>query len=143
MNTDLNTYANFVHNLTSNTSKHLASAVNRLEDLDENRLEDGTQGPKFNVPLLMTAAMGMCSETGEFMEVVKKCLWQGKPFTEEVRFHLKRELGDQMFYWTQACVALGYSIDEVIEENKTKLSARYPAGHFETFYSENRQQGDL
>ena len=85
----------------------------------------------------------MCAEAGEFTEVVKKIVFQGKPVTEENLFHLKRELGDIMWYVMQACMGLGTSLDEIIEMNVEKLSSRYPEGAFDVHFSENRQEGDL
>jgi len=84
----------------------------------------------------------MSAESGEFLEIVKKMIFQGKPVTEENRFHLKRELGDQMFYWVMACSALGYTPQEIIDENVKKLSIRYESG-FTVDESENRTVGDL
>ena len=79
----------------------------------------------------------------EFQEIVKKILFQGKKLSEENHFHMKRELGDIIWYWINACRALGYDPNEVIAENVTKLESRYPGGHFDAFYSENRKEGDL
>jgi len=112
--------------------------MDRLDELDGN---DG--GPSINVPLLLTSAIGLGSEGGEFQEIVKKVMFQGKPLTEENVFHMKRELGDIMWYWTNACNALGLDPNEVIAENVTKLEARYPGGKFDAHYSENRKEGDL
>lgn len=134
---DLNQYGQFVLALTSLPSKDLTTMINRLNQLDSNH------DPDVNVPLFVTSAMGMCSETGEFMEIAKKCLWQGKELTEDVRWHLMRELGDIQFYWTQACLALQLDPNEVIAGNVEKLRARYPGGEFTVYLSENRKAGDL
>jgi NTP pyrophosphatase (non-canonical NTP hydrolase) len=143
-NIDLNEYGNFVETLTSAPSKELNTMINRLTQLkDKSEFENKDTEYVFNVPLYFTSAMGMCSEAGEFMEIAKKCLWQGKPFNEDTRFHAKRELGDIIFYWTQACRALGYDPNDVIAENVSKLESRYPGGHFDAHYSENRKEGDL
>jgi NTP pyrophosphatase (non-canonical NTP hydrolase) len=91
----------------------------------------------------LTAAIGLGSESGEFQEIVKKVFFQGKPFNEEIRHHLKRELGDIMWYWINACRALNLDPDEVIIENVRKLESRYPGGKFDVTYSENRKPGDL
>ena len=96
-----------------------------------------------NVPLMITGALGMGAECGELQEIVKKMLFQGKPLSFENVFHMKRELGDIIWYWINACRALGYDPNEVIAENVGKLEARYPGGHFDAFYSENRKEGDL
>jgi NTP pyrophosphatase (non-canonical NTP hydrolase) len=87
--------------------------------------------------------MGLSSETGEFMEIVKKMLFQGKPLSDETLFHLKRELGDVIWYWVNACRALDLDPNEVIAENVKKLESRYPGGSFDPYYSENRKTGDL
>ena len=140
---NLNEYGQFVKTLTSLPSKDLVTMMNRLDELDANYQGDGKHGPDINVPLFFTSAMGMCSETGEFMEIAKKSLWQGKELTEEVHWHLMRELGDVHFYWSQACLALNVDPNEVIAENVRKLESRYPGGSFDPYYSENRKEGDL
>jgi len=141
---DLNKYSEFVEAVTSRDSNDLTSFINRLDYLDgmwDDKLEE--KGPMINVPLLLTSAIGLGSETGEFQEIVKKLFFQGKPLTEENKFHMKRELGDIMWYWTNACRALNLDPNDVISENVTKLKARYPSGDFDPFYSENRKEGDL
>ena len=91
----------------------------------------------------MTAACGLSAESGEFMEIIKKILFQGKPVNEENLFHMKRELGDIMWYFMQACMALGTTPEEIIEMNVEKLKKRYPGGEFDVHYSENRLLGDV
>ncbi len=142
-NIDLNKYSEFVEAVTSKPSNDLTTFMNRLDELDGNYLGDGQHGPDINVPLLLTAALGLAAETGEFCEIPKKMFFQGKPLTEENRFHMKRELGDIIWYWINACRALGYDPNDVIAENVTKLESRYPGGSFDPFYSENRKEGDL
>ena len=61
----------------------------------------------------LTAALGLTAESGEFTEVVKKIIFQGKPYNEENVFHMKRELGDICWYLAQACMALDTTFDEV------------------------------
>ncbi len=141
---DLNRYKDFVQEVTSQPSNDLTTFMNRLDELDGN-WDAGTQthGPDVNVPLLLTAALGLAAETGEFCEIPKKIYFQGKPLTEENVFHMKRELGDVMWYWVNACRALNLDPNEVIEENVNKLKTRYPGGEFDVHYSENRQAGDL
>jgi NTP pyrophosphatase (non-canonical NTP hydrolase) len=85
----------------------------------------------------------MCAEAGEFTEIVKKIIFQGKPVTEENLFHMKRELGDIMWYVAQACMGLNISLDDIIEMNVDKLKSRYPGGEFDVHYSENRVEGDV
>jgi NTP pyrophosphatase (non-canonical NTP hydrolase) len=148
MTIDLNRYQEFVAAVTSRESNDLTAFMNRLDRLDANYEQYGENGasehgPDVNIPLLITGAMGMCSEAGEFMEIVKKCLFQGKPLSAENVFHMHRELGDQIWYWINACRALGLDPNEVIAENVRKLEARYPGGSFDVHYSENRQAGDL
>jgi len=137
-NIDLKKYSEFVLEVCSDTSKDLTSFMNRLDDLDGN---DG--GPSINVPLLLTSGIGLASEGGEFNEIVKKMFFQGKPLNEDNVFHMKRELGDVIWYWMNACNALGLDPNDVIAENVKKLEARYPGGSFDAHYSENRKEGDL
>jgi NTP pyrophosphatase (non-canonical NTP hydrolase) len=140
MNIDLNKYKDFVHEVTSEESNLNQSFIRRLEDLEARAV---LEGMPLNFPLLLTAAIGLSSEGGEFSEIVKKIAFQGKPYTEDNRFHMKRELGDIAWYWINACRALGYDPNDVIAENVKKLEARYPGGSFDPFYSENRKENDL
>lgn len=140
---DLNRYQDFVEAVTSQPSNDLTTFMNRCDELDGNYVGNGEHGPDINVPLLLTAALGLAAETGEFCEIPKKMFFQGKPLTEENLFHMKRELGDVMWYWINACRALRLDPNEVIGENVKKLEARYPGGSFDAYYSENRKAGDL
>ena len=140
---DLNKYREFVLAVTSTPSKDLTEFMNRLDELDANYIGDGKHGPQINVPLLLTAGIGLASEGGEFNEIVKKMFFQGKPLSDENVFHMKRELGDIMWYWINACTALGLDPNEVVAENVEKLKARYPGGEFNVWHSENRKEGDL
>jgi NTP pyrophosphatase (non-canonical NTP hydrolase) len=118
--------------------------MNRLDYLDGNfDYEKDQHGPDVNLPLLITACMGLAAESGEFIEIPKKIIFQGKALTDENVFHMKRELGDVMWYWINACRALGLDPNEVIAENVKKLESRYPGGSFNPYYSENRKDGDL
>jgi len=121
----------------------LTTFMNRLDELDGNYIGNGEHGPDINVPLLLTAALGLAAETGEFCEIPKKMFFQGKPLNEENLFHMKRELGDVMWYWINACRALNLDPNDVIAENVNKLRARYPGGEFDVYHSENRSAGDL
>ena len=144
MNIDLNKYQNFVEAVTSKPSNDLTTFMNRCDELDGNwNSETQSHGPDINVPLLLTAALGLAAETGEFCEIPKKMFFQGKPLNEENVFHMKRELGDVMWYWINACRALNLDPNEVIAENVKKLESRYPGGSFDPYYSENRKDGDL
>ena len=135
MTVDTEKYLDFVQVVTSDESIHYAALVSRMNNLE---LEDNC-----NVPPLLTAALGLTAESGEFTEVVKKIIFQGKPYNEENVFHMKRELGDICWYLAQACMALDTTFDEIIEMNVDKLQARYPGGEFDVHKSENRQEGDL
>jgi len=130
---DLNKYKDFVEKVTSQESNEVAALTHRMIEISEN----------VNPALLLTASIGMASEGGEFSEIVKKCTFQGKPMNEDTVFHMKRELGDIMWYWVNACRALNLDPNEVVAENVRKLESRYPGGSFDVYYSENRQQGDL
>jgi NTP pyrophosphatase (non-canonical NTP hydrolase) len=140
MNIDLNKYKDFVAAVTSNTSNDLFAFSENAHALELRATIDDIH---LNFPLLLTAAIGLSSEGGEFSEIVKKMAFQGKPYNEDTRFHMKRELGDIIWYWINACRALGYDPNDVIAENVKKLEARYPGGAFDPFYSENRKEGDL
>ena len=142
-NIDLNKYKDFVEAVTSKASNDLTTFMDRCDELDSNYIGDGVHGPDINVPLLLTACLGLAAEGGEFIEVPKKMFFQGKPLTEAEVFHLKRELGDVMWYWINACRALNLDPNEVIAENVRKLESRYPGGSFDAFYSENRKEGDI
>ena len=127
-------YLEFVDAVTSEESKDFEALVYRLQELE---------GQEFPTERLLTAAVGMSAEAGEFTEIVKKIVFQGKPVNEENLFHMKRELGDIMWYVAQACMGLNTSIDEIIEMNVDKLEKRYPGGSFDVHYSENRKSGDV
>jgi NTP pyrophosphatase (non-canonical NTP hydrolase) len=146
MNIDLNKYKDFVEGVTSQASDDLTTFMDTLDRLDANyEVFDGEMkhGPDVNLPLLITACMGLAAESGEFIEIPKKIIFQGKALTDENVFHMKRELGDVMWYWINACRALGLDPNEVIAENVKKLESRYPGGSFNPYYSENRKDGDL
>ena len=131
---DTQKYVEFVNAVTSKESKYPEAFFYRLQELE---------GQGFRSERLLTASVGMCAEAGEFTEIVKKIIFQGKPVSEENMFHLKRELGDIMWYVAQACMGLDISLDEIMEMNVDKLKARYPGGEFDVHYSENRKEGDL
>jgi NTP pyrophosphatase (non-canonical NTP hydrolase) len=143
MNIDLNKYKDFVEAVTSKPSNDLTTFMDRCDELDGNYIGDGVHGPDINVPLLLTACLGLAAESGEFIEVPKKIFFQGKPLTEENVFHMKRELGDIMWYWVNACRALNLDPNDVINENVHKLESRYPGGSFDAHYSENRKESDI
>ena len=126
MNIKINDYAKFVDETTSEESKHHIALLGRLDDLKNIA----------NIPRLLT------SSVGEFAEISKKIIFQGKEFNEEERFHMKRELGDILWYWVQGCIALGFEPEDVMQENINKLEKRYPNG-FDVHRSENREAGDI
>ena len=128
------TYSDFVTKVTSEPSLKIDALKNSLDDINNNS--------SIEVPRLLTAALGLGSETGEFVEIVKKMVLQGKPASDDNIFHMKRELGDIMWYWTTACASLGLDPFEVISENQKKLEARY-GEKFEVERSEVRKEGDL
>lgn len=132
---DTNKYIEFVRQTTSPASSDLASLLARIADLETSTDAD--------VPRLLTAALGMSAEAGEFTEVVKKIVLQGKPYNQESVFHMKRELGDICWYLSQAFMALDTNFEEILQMNFEKLSARYPEGAFDVYRSENRVEGDL
>ena len=134
MEVDLNKYKEFVSAVTSQQSNETEALCNQLQSLEQTGV---------NMALLLTGSIGIASEGGEFSEIVKKCIFQGKPLDADTQFHIKRELGDIMWYWINSCRALGLDPNDVITENVEKLKARYPGGEFDVYYSENRQDGDL
>jgi NTP pyrophosphatase (non-canonical NTP hydrolase) len=135
MQIDLNKYQDFVAEVTSKESNYPDDFVARVKEINDTTT--------INPSLLLTAAMGLAAEGGEFVEIPKKILFQGKPVNEENIFHMKRELGDIMWYWINACRALNLDPNDVIAENVRKLESRYPGGSFDAHYSENRRDGDL
>jgi NTP pyrophosphatase (non-canonical NTP hydrolase) len=135
MQVDLNKYQEFVERVTSLQSNETGGLTTQLDKLEK---DSGV-----NIALLLTGSIGIASEGGEFAEIVKKCIFQGKPLDNETIFHAKRELGDIMWYWINSCRALGLDPNEVVAENVNKLKARYPGGEFDVYYSENRKEGDL
>jgi len=138
----LDDYKEFVQTVTSQESQNVRKLQFRLGELDQGNIDKGVVGD-VNIALLLTGAMGLSSEGGEFAEIVKKLIFQGKPYDEDTQFHLKRELGDIIWYWVNSCRALDLDPNEVIKENVLKLESRYPGGKFDKYYSENRKQGDL
>ena len=130
---DFNKYALFVDGVTSNPSKDYQSFIESLSVLN---------GKGANINRLTTAAVGISAEGGEFMEIVKKMVFQGKPWNDDNREHLIIELGDVMWYVMQACAALDVSLEDVVAGNVEKLKKRYPGGEFDVYKSENRASDD-
>ena len=134
MTINFSRYEEFVDAVTSDASKDFVYLSDRLVELD---------GKGANIERLLTAGVGINAEGGEFLEIIKKMVFQGKPWNDANREHLIIELGDLLWYVAQATQALGVSFEEVIERNVKKLESRYPGGQFDVYYSENRQEGDL
>ena len=132
MTSNFDKYTRFVNTVTSVPSKDSDAFIYRLQEL----------GADVAIQRLLTASVGISAESGEFMEIVKKMIFQGKPCNEDNLEHLKIELGDIMWYVAQACMALEVDMDEVLDTNIKKLEKRYPDGHFAEFYSENRKADD-
>lgn len=126
-------YTRFVDEVTSDASRDAQALSDSLDVID---------GFGVSPERVLTAAIGISAEGGEFAEIVKKCIFQGKPMDEDAQYHMKRELGDIMWYIAQACIALGISLEDVLDTNIQKLEARYPDG-FEAFRSEHRKEGDI
>tara|TARA_R100000030_G_scaffold99024_1_gene89629 strand:+ start:264 stop:668 length:405 start_codon:yes stop_codon:yes gene_type:complete len=134
MTINFSRYETFVDAVTSDASKDFVDLADRLVELDRKGA---------NIERLLTAGVGINAEGGEFLEIIKKMVFQGKPWNDDNREHLIIELGDLLWYVAQATQALGVSFEEVIERNIKKLEKRYPGGQFDIYYSENRQEGDL
>ena len=131
---DFDKYSKFVDAVTSDESKDFLALSDRLVELDKKGA---------NIERLVTAGVGLNAEAGEFLEIVKKMVFQGKPWNEDNRENLIIELGDIIWYATNACMALGISFEDVVARNVEKLEKRYPGGQFDVYYSENREDGDL
>lgn len=132
---NLETYQQFVEQVTSDTSNNFSSMEERFNELSKEK--------RVNLSLLLTGSLGLSSECGEFTEIVKKIIFQGKPLNKDNIYHMKRELGDILWYWVNACRSLGFHPNDVLQENVEKLQSRYPEGKFNDFFSENRNEGDL
>ena len=131
---DFEKYSKFVDAVTSDESKDFLSLSDRLVMLDEKGA---------NIERLLTAGVGLNAEAGEFLEIVKKMIFQGKPWDDANREHLIIELGDVIWYAANACMALDISFEDVVARNVTKLEKRYPGGQFDVYYSEHRDEDDL
>jgi NTP pyrophosphatase (non-canonical NTP hydrolase) len=131
---DSQTYIEFVENITSEPSSNTEVLIDRIRELD-------AAGVK--LPQLLTFTLGMIGELGETVDLLKKCIFQGKEYTSEVEKKLLLEAGDVCFYMVQFCVAMGVNFEDLMQLNYEKLSARYPEGHFTIHRSENRKEGDI
>ena len=133
VNVDYDEYLKFVSGVTSEASADTNAFIERVNELK----------PSVDLNRLLTAAIGVGAEGGEFAEIVKKITFQGKPYDDASREHMIVELGDVMWYIAQACMSLGVSFDDLVIRNVQKLEARYPEGAFEVVRSENRRAGDI
>jgi len=133
MTINFSDYEKFVAAVTSNASTNFVDFADRIGELDR----EGA-----NIERLLTAGVGINAEGGEFLEIIKKMIFQGKPWNQDNREHLIIELGDIMWYVAQATIALGISFDDVLKRNVQKLEKRYPKGYFDTYFSENRSVND-
>ena len=140
---DQHKYIDFVNNVTSISSSNPEAFIDRVNELERKLPEDNINWSGVDLNRLLTAAIGICAEGGEFAEIVKKISFQGKPYNEANREHMIVELGDVMWYIAQGCIALGVDFNEILERNVTKLTSRYPEGTFDVYYSENRKEGDI
>ena len=132
---DIQQYQRFVESITSPEANNIDVFIDRVKELNSST--------DVNITLLLNSMAGLAAEGGEFAELPKKIIWQGKPLDEATIFHMKRELGDVIWYWMNACRALNMNPQEVIDENINKLKSRYPGGEFDVEFSENRKEGDL
>ena len=130
---DFERYQKFVDAVTSDASTDFLALSDRLVALDQKGA---------NIERLLTAGVGINAEGGKFLEIIKKMVFQGKPWNNDNREHLIIELGDLMWYVAQACMALEVSFDDVIATNVKKLERRYPEGAFDVYFSENRAEND-
>lgn len=132
---DLLKYAQFVEGVTSGDTNFIDNFMQRIGNLRQ-------ENPDVNLSVLLNSAIGLPSEAGEYSDILKKVFFQGKPLDDEIKTKLKRELGDVIWYWVNACRALGFDPNEVISDNVGKLESRYPGGTFDVSLSENRKLGD-
>ena len=133
MTIEFSRYEEFVSTVTSDCSTNFVDFADRIGELDR----EGA-----NIERLLTAGVGINAEGGEFLEIIKKMVFQGKAWNSDNREHLIIELGDIMWYVAQATMALGISMEDVLDTNIKKLGKRYPEGAFDAYYSENRAADD-
>ena len=133
MTIEFKKYEEFVAQVTSDCSTNFVDFADRIGELDR----EGA-----NIERLLTAGVGINAEGGEFLEIIKKMVFQGKAWNRDNREHLIIELGDIMWYVAQATQALGISMEDVLDTNIKKLAKRYPEGTFDAYYSENRAADD-
>ena len=122
----------FVDDVTSDATFDCDVFLERIKEL-----QDG-DAAWANPQRLLTGAIGICSEGGELLDLVKKIIFQGKEPSDELRTKIKNELGDVMWYVQQVLITMEWDLEEVLAENTKKLSGRYPEG-FDVEKSENRE----
>ena len=130
----LEEYTIFVDKITSESSKSTKKMKERIDFINSSGVE---------VSRLLTAGIGLSGEVGEFNEIIKKTIFQSKSFDSETHEHIKRELGDIMWYVTQACLALKVDLVEVIKANEEKLKKRFPKDRFTKESDTNRHREDI
>lgn len=131
---DSKKYIEFVKQTTSPASSDVNVLIDRIKELD---------GEGVKLTHLLTFALGASAEMGEAVEIIKKCLLQGKPFNDDAKKHIVSEISDVSWYIAQFCIAMDVSFEDIMEINYKKLSARYPEGTFSVYRSENRKEGDI
>lgn len=87
----------------------------------------------------VNGVLGLCGESGECADIVKKYLFQGHDLDVE---HLAKELGDVAWYLAVTAYAIGYDLETILRLNVRKLRKRYPDG-FDPEKSQNRKEGDI
>jgi hypothetical protein len=131
---DSNKYIAFVKQTTSPASSDINTLLDRIKELDN-------EGVKLTH--LLTFALGASAEMGEAIEIIKKCLLQGKPFNEDSKTWILKEVSDSLWYFAQFCIAMDVTFEDIMQINYEKLSARYPEGTFSVYRSENRKEDDI
>ena len=130
----LDEYTAFVDKVTSEASKSSDKMRERINYLNSKDIE---------MSRLLTAGIGLSGEVGEFNEIIKKIMFQEKTFDVVAHEHMRRELGDIMWYVTQACLALKVDLVDIINGNKEKLSKRFPQRQFNEKFDANRNKRDV
>ena len=129
---EVTAHREFVNSVTSETTVDSDLFMDRLAGFQDGDAE-WTEPQR-----LLTGAIGICSEGGELLDLVKKILFQGKEPTPELREKIKLELGDVMWYVQQVLIWSSWTLEEVLAENTKKLTGRFPEG-FSVEKSENRK----
>lgn len=125
---DVNDYQNFVNGLLSPATREATAFQDRVKELTDSGV---------SVQMLLTAAVGLTGEAGEVSDLIKKVVFQGKPYTDDIRNKLIDEMGDVAWYLALACSSVGVTMEDILERNVDKLQSRYPGG-FSINRSENR-----